>query len=372
MSTETNAAATLVVDINTKPALDNLQALEQKYAALQAAFGKSNEGAVVSQKQLDDVKRLTKEIEELKSTIESLKQKAKEGGEQVGNMFQAGLQSGAGSFKLSKLVLPEDQQRLIAEKFGKLGLEGAQALVNGFTNANFAKQNQALLYLEQNTEKSLKKIQGMMKAAQDVASTFGQDTARAKFGDLFFDPNFKAKIDQQLSLVQRLQAEAAKAAQAQAKARSEAEIGQKRDLELWRKQNEALREQATIRERLSQRSISMNQRNAQWDRLNETVFYGSTKEQIAALERQLKLVTEIQDKLKAGQSLRAVTQQYGTAAISDYTRGAGYSPSELKSFIEHIRKVEADRIQAKKDADKVLEQADRAYLAEAKARLKQH
>lgn len=372
-----NNSAELTLGINTKPAETAIGELQTKLNGLVKNLDNLNKAAgvqhVVSPEAAKEVTQLANKIRELEGEIEGLKLLMKNGGTQVGNAFQSGLQSGVGNFKLSRMVLPEDQQRTIAEKFGKVGVEGAAALVNGFTNANFSKQNQALQYLEQNTEKSLKKIQGMMKAAQDVASTFGSDTARAKFGDLFFDPSFKAKIDQQLSLVRHLQDEAAKAAQAQAKARSEAEIGQKRDLELWRKQNEALREQATIRERLSQRSISMNQRNAQWDRLNETVYYyGGTKEQIAALERQLKLVTEIQDKLKAGQSLRTVTQQYGTAAISDYTRGAGYSPSELKSFIEHIRKVEADRIQAKKDADKVLEQADRAYLAEAKARLKQH
>lgn len=195
---ETNAAATLALEIDTTKANEHIEQLESRLTRLGAMPIKTGDNVVTK---LDrDAIETTQRIKTLEAEIANLSAKLKAGGEQAGKALSTGLASGGGSFKLTT-ILSDESIAKVKDRFSSLGIESAKALENGITNANWTKTNQVLNLLEQNTEKSLKRVQALVREANKTSTDFGPTTAQAKYGNTLLDPRLLDDVTARLKVL---------------------------------------------------------------------------------------------------------------------------------------------------------------------------
>ena len=324
----TEAAATLVLDIDSKKAVSSLTALEEKYAATQAKLAQPINVAGGIERSTAEIKgTITTLAADVAAMNDRLSNGMRGSGEKAAKSFNVGWQAGLGAFSYD-FKYDEAMRAKVVEQGQKLGAEAGKALNAGLTTSAVEAGRRFGAAISEGTASGIKKAEALVASYDAYLSNFGATTANTKFGANFAsDGAYRAQIE---AAKQRVAALKDEAAQYEILSRQfdNYEASKKALAEHSAREAAAVRQQA-IKQELAEEAAKWKTLNKQYD------DYEASKKALAeqhardaALARQKALAEEAAAaKELARVSSTAMAKAYTEASKTNATRNVNaYAP----------------------------------------------
>ena len=204
---DTNAAATLSLEIDTGGAEFKLKALTESYGLFTAALNNVAEarGLKVVGQDSEATKARIKELELQLIEAATAYKTLKSAGTEMAKGITTSMSAASSSIKAS-LKLPEETLAELNARMKSAGEAAAAALASGLTTSNYNVTRGLLTDYEKGTVASLERVKAILAKAQAYLQTWKAENAKIRFGDLAFDADFAAAVESKLEAVKAVYA----------------------------------------------------------------------------------------------------------------------------------------------------------------------